>query len=177
MSDEQEYPPAPIPSRPEAATETDAHTGSESTRKLPRRNRRSWIVAIVMSALLGGGLVAEIIATRPVRRSVAAYTALIAAANRQDMEAVAEHCSSRYLRAHPLRPAREGGVVGLPRNIHKNFRAWRHGAAVWLCPTDRVGPLYQFVLERGDWRFDGPIGLLRGRGEIVPYSDLTDLPE
>ena len=34
---------------------------------------------------------------------------------------------ARYLRIHPLRPADEGGIVGLPRNIHKNFQAWRQG--------------------------------------------------
>ena len=41
-------------------------------------------------------------------------------------------------------------------------------------PTNRVGPLYQFVFEAGAWRFDGPVGLLRGRGEVVPLADLTD---
>ena len=66
-----------------------------------------------------------------------------------------------------MRPAHEGGIVGLPRNIHKNFQAWRQGPNVWLCPTNRVGPVYQFVRESGSWRFDGPVGILRGRGEFV----------
>ena len=77
----------------------------------------------------------------------------------------------------PPEPAREGGVIGLPRNIHKNFRAWRHGSAVWICPMNRVGPLYQFVLEAGSWRFDGPIGILRGRGEVVLSDDLSDFED
>ena len=108
---------------------------------------------------------------------MAAYTALLDAANRQDMDAVRRLCTERYLQAHAPRPAREGGVVGLPRNIHKNFQAWRHGPHVWLCPTNRVGPLFQFVCEAGAWRFDGPIGLLRGRGEVIPLDDLTDVDD
>jgi hypothetical protein len=105
---------------------------------------------------------------------VTAYTALIVAANRGDLDAVRRLCTSRYLKEHDVRPAREGGVVGLPRNIHKNFRAWRHGPHVWICPTNRVGPLYQFVFEAGSWRFDGPVGILRGRGEVIPYTELMD---
>src|SRR4051794_4758512 len=70
-------------------------------------------------------------------RVVATYTALIAAANAQDLEAVRRRCTARYLRTHPLAPAPEGGVVGLPRNIHKNFQVWREGPDVWLCPTNR----------------------------------------
>jgi hypothetical protein len=64
--------------------------------------------------------------------------------------------------------------VGLPRNIHKNFQAWRHGKDVWICPTDRVGPIYQFVYEADGWKFDGPAGILRARGEIVPAGELPD---
>jgi hypothetical protein len=139
------------------------------------RSLRAWIGAGVFVLLLVAALAAEVITTRPVRRSVTAYTALLGAANAQDLDAVRRLCSTRYLESHPLRPAREGGVIGLPRNIHKNFRAWRHGANVWLCPTNRVGPLYQFVLEDGSWRFDGPVGILRGRGEVVPYADLMDV--
>ena len=83
--------------------------------------------------------------------------------------------------AHAPEPAREGGIVGLPRNIHKNFQAWRHGPHVWICPTNRVGPVYQFVREAGAWRFDGPVGILRGRGEVIlmepeaiPLEDADD---
>jgi hypothetical protein len=120
-------------------------------------------------------LVLEILATRPVRQAMATYTALIAAANRQDLGAVRRLCTERYLKTHAPRGAAEGGVVGLPRNVHKNFQAWRHGPNVWICPTNRVGPLYQFVFEQGAWRFDGPIGILRPRGEVVPLAVLKDV--
>jgi hypothetical protein len=62
----------------------------------------------------------------------------------------------------------------MPRNINKNFKAWREGPHVWICPTNRVGPVYQFVFENGGWRFDGPIAILRPWGEIVRTSDLPD---
>jgi hypothetical protein len=140
----------------------------------PRRRGRAWLVGTAVLLILIGLLAWEIVATRPVRQALAAYTALLAAANRQDIDAVRLLCSEHYLQAHSPRPAREGGVVGLPRNIHKNFKAWRHGTHVWICPTNRVGALFQFVLESGSWRFDGPVGLLRGRGEVVPLADLTD---
>jgi hypothetical protein len=107
-----------------------------------------------------------------VRESVRVYTELIAAANRQDVEAAGRLCSARYLAGHPLRPARSGGLVGFPRNIpHQNFQAWREGPNVWICPTNRVGPVYQFVHERGGWRFDGPVGILRGRGQFVAMPE------
>jgi hypothetical protein len=136
------------------------------------RLRRAWIVGVGVVFLLAVALAAEIVSTRDVRRSVAAYTALIAAANRQDLAAAGRLCTQRYLAAHPLRPAAEGGIVGLPRNIHKNFQAWRHGKDIWICPTDRVGPIYRFVDESGAWRFDGPAGILRARGEVVPAGEL-----
>ena len=129
----------------------------------------------VGGAVLALGVVAAAaIQTAPVRGSVRAYTELIAAANRQDVGAASGLCSSRYLATHDLRPADEGGVVGLPRNIHKNFTAWRDGGNVLLCPTNRVGPVYQFVPTPEGWRFDGPVGLVRGRGEFVRMSDMTD---
>ena len=67
-------------------------------------------------------------------------------------------CTARYLQAHPLAVAAEGGIIGVPRNINKNFKAWREGPNVWICPTNRIGPVYQFVFENGAWRFDGPVG-------------------
>jgi hypothetical protein len=140
----------------------------------PPPRRRAWFAGAAVTLILAGALAWEIIATRPVRQALAAYTALIAAANRQDVAAVRQLCTQRYLQAHTPSAAREGGVVGLPRNIHKNFQAWRHGPHVWICPTNRVGPLYQFALEAGAWRFDGPVGILRGRGEVIPLADLTD---
>jgi hypothetical protein len=132
------------------------------------------LIGGVVILALGLALVLEIIATRPVRQAMATYTALIAAANRQDLDAIRRLCTEHYLQTHTPRAAVEGGVVGLPRNIHKNFQAWRHGPNVWICPTNRVGPLYQFVFEHGAWRFDGPIGILRPRGEVVPLDALKD---
>jgi hypothetical protein len=137
--------------------------------------RLRWVLlgVAVVAALVAAVVVAEAW-TRPVRRAVASYTALLGAANRQDIDAARRLCSARYLKAHALEPASEGGIVGLPRNIHKNFQAWRQGPNVWLCPTNRVGPVYQFVLEAGAWRFDGPVGLLRGRNEFIPNDALSE---
>lgn len=133
--------------------------------------RRPVVVGAVAGALLAAVVVGVSTWTRPVREAVTAYTKLISAANRQDVSAARRLCSTRYLKSHKLVPANEGGVVGLPRNIHPNFQAWRQGPHVWLCPTNRVGPIYQFVFENGKWRFDGPVGILRGRGEFIPYEE------
>ncbi|MGE3822337.1 MAG: hypothetical protein AB7I30_23230, partial [Isosphaeraceae bacterium] len=105
--------------------------------------------------------------TAPVRASVQVYTELIAAANRQDVDRARELCTTRFRARRTFRPAAEGGLVGLPRGIHPNFQAWRHGEHVWLCPRNRVGPVYQFAREGDAWRFDGLVGLLQGRGEFI----------
>jgi hypothetical protein len=74
--------------------------------------------------------------------------------------------------------AAEGGISGIPRNLNKNFQAWRNGPNVWICVTNRVGPVYQFVEENGEWRFDGPIAILRPHGELIPIADLAEpIPE
>ncbi|MFO0910358.1 MAG: hypothetical protein U0794_18770 [Isosphaeraceae bacterium] len=137
---------------------------------------RRWLVGTAVVLIAVGLVGAWAWTTAPIRGVVRVYVALLAAANRQDAEAARSLCTTRYAAIHPLKPAPDGGLVGLPRNIHKNFRAWREGEAVWLCPTNRVGPVYQFVEERGSWRFDGVVGLLRGRGEFVrmPESGLDD---
>ena len=109
--------------------------------------------------------------TAPTRGAVRAYTQLLAAANAQDVETARRFCSVRYNASHTLRPAPDGGLVGLPRNIHKNFQTWKSGANVWLCPTNRVGPVYQFVSEGGSWRFDGPIGNLVTGNVLVRLED------
>jgi hypothetical protein len=57
-------------------------------------------------------------------------------------------------------------MVGFPRNIHKNFQVWSEGDEVWLCPTNRVGPVYRFVLEGASWKFDGPVGVLKPGGQV-----------
>jgi hypothetical protein len=131
---------------------------------------------LILGWVLIAGLVATIAAwaiwTQPVRKCVTAYTQLLVAANRQDVTAAQRLCSSRYLQSHTLKPAPEGGIVGLPRNIHKNFQAWNAAENVWLCPTNREGPVFQFVYEEDSWKFDGPIGLLQ-RGQVIRYSDLS----
>ncbi len=121
-------------------------------------------------------IIAEILWTAPVRNAVRTYTDLISAANARppDLEAARALCSTHYRKTHDLKPAEQGGIVGLPRNIHKNFQVWRHGRNVWLCPTNRVGPVFQFVHEDGAWRFDGPIGLLLPGGAVEVYVDPDD---
>jgi hypothetical protein len=138
------------------------------------RSRPVWIGLVAVFGVLAG-VVALALWTRPERDSVRVYTELLAAANREDVEAAARLCSARYRAEHKLRPAAEGGIVGLPRNIHPNFKAWRHGANVWLCPTNRVGPVYQFVFEKEGWRFDGPVGVLMSGGRLV--TETAPLPE
>ncbi|HMB02311.1 MAG TPA: hypothetical protein VKP69_01060 [Isosphaeraceae bacterium] len=149
----------------------------------PLGPRRAALIGAAVALALGAGLAATALWTRPVRRAVATYTELISLANRPDLEPgdrldrARRLCSARYLRTHRLTPAGEGGIVGLPRNIHKNFQAWRQGPNVWICPTNRIGPVYQFVPEGKGWRFDGPVGVLRPRGEFVPSADFPDLAE
>jgi hypothetical protein len=135
----------------------------ETTTKLPRWAWPCIALGVIGLALLGPGWVASLRATHG---SVATYTEILAAANGGDLEGVRRLCSRRYCESHAIKAAKEGGVVGLPRNIHKNFQVWREGPVVLLCPTDRVGPVYQFVYEEGRWKFDGPVGVLRGRGPI-----------
>jgi hypothetical protein len=131
--------------------------------------------------LAGMVLAYEIVATAPVRQAVHAYSELISVGNRpglsdaQRLTAAEKLCSSRFLTEHKLALAPEGGIVGLPRTMNKNFQAWRQGANVWLCPTNRIGPVYQFVPEGGQWRYDGLIAYLRPKGELIPAKDLTDV--
>ncbi len=105
------------------------------------------------------------------RGGVATFTNLVGSANAGDLDAVRSLCSRRYLESHRIERSTEGGVVGLPRGIHKNFQAWVEGEDVWLCPTNRVGPVYRFVLEAGAWKFDGLVGLLEAGGQVEPASE------
>jgi hypothetical protein len=132
------------------------------------------VAGLMVATALIAAVAGVAMRTRPVRQAVTAYTHLLGAANRQDVDAARRLCTARYLAGHHLEPAAEGGIVGLPRNAHPNFQAWRQGTSVWVCPTNRVGPVYQFVFEDGRWKFDGPVGLLRGRGEFLPQDDLTE---
>jgi hypothetical protein len=138
------------------------------------------LIAAAITTLLAAGLAVEVITTGPVRGAVRTCSELFTLANRpglddsQRLEAARALCSARYLEAHPLAVAPGEGLVGIPRNINKNFQAWRDGPNVWICTTNRVGPIYQFVYERGRWRFDGLAGILRPWGEIVRTSELPD---
>jgi hypothetical protein len=139
---------------------------------------------VVLSAtivlVLLGGLAYEVIATHPVRGAVRTCSELFTIANRDDLtdaERLSKAralCSTRYLQHHPLALAAEGGILNIPRNINMHFKAWRQGSDIWICPRDRVGPVYQFVFEDGSWRFDGLIAYLGRYGEIVRSSDLPE---
>ncbi len=141
---------------------------------------RHILIGVACIAVFVGVLAYEVVATRPVRQAVQAYSELVSLANRPDLsnearlEAVRPYFSARYLASRPIEPAQEGGLVGLPRYINKNFQAWRQGSEVWLCPSNRIGPVYRLVYEDGRWRFDGLIGLLRGKNEIVPASEMPE---
>jgi hypothetical protein len=147
------------------------------------RARTIAIAAAVTVLLIGGGIF-EVVTTRPVRGAMRTLSELFTIANRPDLAdterltRAQSLCTARYLQAHPLAVAPEGGLKGVPRNINKNFKAWREGPNVWICPTNRIGPVYQFVFENGTWRFDGPVGILRSWGDFVPTAELPDaVPE
>ncbi len=144
---------------------------------------RSWKFYLSLAAIASAlaGLAIEVVMTRPIRDALNVYMSLIAVANRPDfddaqrLDAAKELCSAAYLKSHELKVAPQGGLVGIPRNINKNFKAWQEGANIWVCPTNRIGPIYQFVPEDGRWKFDGPIGLLRPHGEIIRTHELQGL--
>ena len=137
------------------------------------RTRIALIVAAV-AAVLVGGLAFEIVTTRPVAGALQTCSELFTVANRPDLteserlDAARRLCSRRYLQAHPLKVAPEGGLVDIPRNLHKNFKAWNEGPNVHICTSNRIGPIYQFVYEDGRWRFDGLVGILRPMGRSRP---------
>jgi hypothetical protein len=139
------------------------------------------LITAALLVLLGAGLAYEIISTRPVREAVRVYSDLVAVGNRPDLSeserlaAARKLCSSQYLSTRSLSLGPEGGIAGLPRTINKNFQAWREGPNVWICPTNRIGPVYQFVRENGEWRFDGLVAILRPRGEVVRTTDMPEL--
>jgi hypothetical protein len=146
------------------------------------KHARAFIIAGAIVLILLGGLAYEIISTAPVRGAVRTYSELLTIANRPGLKpegrlaAARALCTGRYLATHKLDVAESGeGLVGIPRNLNKNFKGWREGPNVWLCPTNRVGPIYQFVYEDETWRFDGPVGILRPWGEIVPMKDVPGL--
>jgi hypothetical protein len=134
---------------------------------------RTWLLGLGFVLLLVIAVGSFGAWTAPERNSLRAYTNLISAANRGDLPTARSLCSTHYLETHNLRLASEGGLEGLPRGLHKNFQVWRQGRTVRLCPTNRVGPVYEFVREGtgAGWKFNGPIGILKGRGEFVPIAD------
>ena len=130
--------------------------------KIPRWAWPVGLVGLAALIVLGPPWIRTL---RDTHDAIAVYTRLLDAANAQDVEAVRGLCSGRYLAAHPIRVAKEGGVIGLPRTIHPNFQAWRDRDDILLCPENRIGPVYRLHREDGSWKFDGPIGLLSpGRG-------------
>jgi hypothetical protein len=145
------------------------------------RSRVVLLITLIVLALVAG-LAFEIVATQPVRGAVTTCSELFTIANRPDLvdserlAAARSLCTQRYLKEHPLAVSPEGGLVNIPRNLNKNFKAWRQGPNVLICTSNRVGPIYQFAYEGDRWRFDGLIGILRPWGEIVRTSDLPDHP-
>src|SRR4051812_23860168 len=113
---------------------------------------RSLIIAGAVVLILLGGLAYEILSTRPVRGAVRTCSELFTIANRpglrpeQRIAAARALCTRRYVQTHRLDVADDGqALVGIPRNLNKNFKAWREGPNVWICPTNRIGPIYQFA--------------------------------
>lgn len=139
--------------------------------------RREWVIGPTVVAFVVLGLALVYVQTQPTRASVQTFSALIGAANRGDVRAAEPLCSKRYRQSHTIQAALGGGIEGLPRNIHKNFQVWRDGAIVLLCPTNRIGPVYRFVFEEAEWKFDGIAGLLQSDGLLRPLRDESELIE
>lgn len=143
---------------------------------------RILLIAAAVAVVLVAGLVFEIVLTGPVRGAIRTCSELFTVANRPDLvdsarlDAARRLCTERYLREHPLALAPEGGLVNIPRNLHKNYKAWREGPNVFICPTDRgpARPIYQFVFQGDRWRFDGLVGILRPSGEVIRASELPE---
>jgi hypothetical protein len=146
---------------------------------------RVLLIGAAIAIVLAAGLAYEVATTRPIRESTRTFSELIAIGNRpartepERLQALAdarELCSSHYLAAKPLKLGPEGGIVGLPRTMQNNFVAWQEGESVWICPRKRLGPVYQFVLENGRWRFDGLVAMfVPPRGELVRVNDMPEL--
>ena len=143
------------------------------------KTKTALLVTTIALALVAG-LAFEIITTEPIRGAVRTCSELFTVANRPDLTdserlaAARPLCTERYVQEHPLAVAPEGGLVNIPRNLNKNYKAWRDGPNVLICTSNRVGPIYQFTYEGDRWRFDGLIGILRPWGEVVHTSELPD---
>src|SRR5262245_21566427 len=93
-------------------------------------------ISTAVVAILLAGLAFELVATQPVRGAMRTCSELFTLANQleralparpeQARELLAKAsalCSARYRQLHPLVAAAEGGLVGIPRNLHPNFKA------------------------------------------------------
>ena len=138
------------------------------------RRLRWALAALGLAAVLAYPTARMVRSLRMTRGGVSTFAAMVAHANAGDLDSVRSLCSRRYLGSRRVELSPEGGVFGLPRNIHRNFRAWVEGDEVRLCPTDRVGPVYRFVFEGGSWKFDGPVGLLRPGGKVDREAVVED---
>jgi hypothetical protein len=139
-------------------------------------SRGRWaLVALVGMALLAVPTSRAVRALGMTRGGLATFAKVLAWGNAGDLDAVRSLCSRRYLASHRVERSTEGGVVGLPRMIHKNFQAWVEGEDVWLCPTDRVGPVYRLVVEGRAWKFDGLAGLLGANGRVEPAVEEPEM--
>lgn len=122
------------------------------------------VAAVSVVAALAG---LEAWRTAPVRQSMRCLSALVGAANRGDLSSARVLCSDRFLSEDGLEAAPHGGVVGLPRSIHRDFRTWRSGDDVLVSPLGEEGIVYRFVRSENGWKYDGAAGFLRG-GQLLP---------
>ncbi len=127
---------------------------------------RTYLIGLGLAAAVLIALAFVIARTSPVRGAIQTYMRLVAASNRGDTEAVKALCTSRFLSQTTLN-ATEGRVLsGIPQVISQNFQGWEEDGAVLFSPSDRVGPVYRLVRENDHWLFDGPVGILRGDGQV-----------
>lgn len=167
MTNSGTEPPSELPTEPQKPAEsvTPPASGSGKPRTLGMLGKWGAMLAAATCVLAVLALLA--LSTRDSRAGIAAYTKLTVAVNSQKIEDVKKLCTRRFIQTHTFESAPEGGLVGFPRFIHKNFQAWREGDAVWVCPTNRIGPVYQFLKEDGEWKYDGLIGLLRSGNQML----------
>ncbi len=150
--------------------------GDKNLPKFPKMPRWVWPVGLLMVVALIAFAPRWVATLRDTHDAIAVYSELLGAANAQNVAGVGQLCTRTYLNAHPVRVAKEGGVIGLPRTIHPNFQAWRDRDDILLCPANRIGPVYRIKKENGSWKFDGPIGILRPGGAIVRSDEGEDGP-
>lgn len=141
---------------------------------ISKKNKQR-LIALGIVALVASVLTGMYYWTRAERESMQCFVALMNAANQGDLEKMNLYCTQDYLKRQPLELAPEGGAKNIPRGIDKNFQVWRSGASVRVCPTNRVGPVYQFKHEQGRWKFDGVIGILRPGGRILPVDPQSQI--